>query len=280
MKIGNIMVNAAYLGSKVLTAIAVGAAKVWEGVSKYIKFADPVVESLCMKWSSDGIGLTHDDAAMAGIGQTFRNNTEITSFDELEYFISSYYLYFSFNGCINLRSVVLPDIDNLYLNNTFNGCSSLTAITIPEGVTSIGNSAFNGCSSLHSITIPDSVTSIESYAFSKTSSLTEVVIGDNSELRSIGGRAFQDSAFKELTLPKYIESIADLAFYFCRSLYIVECHAVVPPTIGSSTFYGTPNTMSIYVPDGSVKAYKESTNWSAYADRIKPMSEYVEPTNE
>lgn len=23
-----------------------------------------------------------------------------------------------------------------------------------------------------------------------------------------------------------------------------------------------------------------ATNWSAYADRIKPLSEYVEPTNE
>lgn len=35
MKIGNLLVNAAYLGSKALIAIAVGSAKVWEGVSKY-----------------------------------------------------------------------------------------------------------------------------------------------------------------------------------------------------------------------------------------------------
>ena len=58
MKIGDIMVNAAYLGSKVLTAIAVGATKVWEGVSKYIKFADPVVEQLCAQKWGDGIGIT------------------------------------------------------------------------------------------------------------------------------------------------------------------------------------------------------------------------------
>lgn len=44
MKIGNLLVNAACLGSKVLAAIAVGATKVWEGVSKYIKFKDQVVE--------------------------------------------------------------------------------------------------------------------------------------------------------------------------------------------------------------------------------------------
>lgn len=33
MKIGNLLVNAAYLGSKALTAIAVGATKVWDGVN-------------------------------------------------------------------------------------------------------------------------------------------------------------------------------------------------------------------------------------------------------
>ena len=37
MRLGNLLVNAAYLGSKALTAITVGANKVWEGVSKYIK---------------------------------------------------------------------------------------------------------------------------------------------------------------------------------------------------------------------------------------------------
>ena len=276
MKIGNIMINAAYLGSKALNAISVGATKVWEGVSKYIKFKDPVVEQICMKWSSDGVGLTREDAAkVTDIGQTFRNNTEITSFDELEYFISSYNLYFSFSGCINLRSVVLPDIDNLFLSYTFSDCENLVYIDIPKGVTSIASTAFARCINLPSITIPDSVTSIENYAFSKTSSLTEVVIGDNSELRSIATRAFQDSALKELTLPKYVESVGDLAFYFCRSLYIVVCHAVAPPIIGSNTFYGTPSTMSIYVPYDSVDAYKGATNWSAYADRIKPI-----PTDE
>mgnify|MGYP000472681990 CR=1 FL=1 len=33
--------------------------------------------------------------------------------------------------------------------------------------------------------------------------------------------------------------------------------------------------MIIYVPDDSVEAYKTATNWSNYADRIRPISEYV-----
>jgi hypothetical protein len=43
-----------------------------------------------------------------------------------------------------------------------------------------------------------------------------------------------------------------------------------------SVFAGTKSTLTIYVPDESVEAYKGATNWSAYADQIKPISEYVE----
>lgn len=32
------------------------------------------------------------------------------------------------------------------------------------------------------------------------------------------------------------------------------------------------NTCPIYVPDNAVDTYKTATNWSAYADRIKPIS--------
>lgn len=102
------MVNAAYLGSKVLTAIAVGATKVWEGVSKYIKFADPVVEQICAQKWGDGIGITLAQAkSVNDLGTTFRNNTEITSFTELPMFginkISEYAFYY----CTNLTELTL-----------------------------------------------------------------------------------------------------------------------------------------------------------------------------
>jgi hypothetical protein len=36
------------------------------------------------------------------------------------------------------------------------------------------------------------------------------------------------------------------------------------------------NTCPIYVPDDAVDTYKTATNWSAYASRIKPISEKTE----
>ena len=82
MKIKDIALSAAYVGQRVVKAICVGAQEIWSAV-KYIVFADPVVEQICVaNFSSDGIGvLTEDAAKVTDIGTIFNGNTEITSFD-------------------------------------------------------------------------------------------------------------------------------------------------------------------------------------------------------
>jgi hypothetical protein len=60
------------------------------------------------------------------------------------------------------------------------------------------------------------------------------------------------------------------------------CRATNPPIITTYTFDSTQISTeegAIYVPDESVETYKSATNWSIYADQIKPLSEY-QPTNE
>lgn len=102
-------------------------------VSSYITFADPEVERICIEnWSSDGIGLTYEDAAaVIDLNDKFYENVSIVFFDELQYFT-------------NLT---------LIGSSAFNGCTGLTSITIPNSVTSIGVNIFNGCTGLTSITI-------------------------------------------------------------------------------------------------------------------------------
>jgi len=46
----------------------------------------------------------------------------------------------------------------------------------------------------------------------------------------------------------------------------------MPPTLGSSTFDDT-NNCPIYVPSGSVNAYKSASGWSTYADRIQAIQQ-------
>ena len=98
----------------------------------YIEFKDPEVEKICIEnFSSDGIGVTYEDAAsVTNLDYAFTYNHNITSFNELQYFTG-------------LTSIV---------NFAFQQCNSLTSITIPSSVTNIGNSAFRSCSKLKTIT--------------------------------------------------------------------------------------------------------------------------------
>jgi hypothetical protein len=328
MKIGDIMVNAAYLGSKVLTAIAVGANKVWEGVSKYIKFKDPVVESLCMKWSSDGVGLTPEDAAkVKDIGTTFSQNNNIIHFNEFEKFTGVTSLGMNcFYNCKKLENITLPESLQNVSKNIFWGCANLKSIIIPNRlssisetmfhdciniesivfgsesqVKSIGKRAFSNCVNLKDIILPPLVTELGGDAFSYCSNITLVVLtddipslGDNcfvgcralrwvnipAKVTSLGKNCFAycKSIENPLVIPSTILQIGENAFWECSSVPYFKFMSVVPPSItGPNAFNLTKS--NIYVPDESVEAYKSATNWAAYADRIKPLSEY-QPTNE
>ena len=155
-------------------------------------------------------------------------------------------------------------------SNAFKGCNSLTSITIPDSVTSIGNFAFDSCSSLSSITIPNSVTSIGTYAFYNCNILKSVTISNS--VTSIGKYAFgYCKSLSSITIPNSVTSIGNSAFYNCSRLSSITVNAATPPTLENNVFNYT-NDCPIYVPSGSVNAYKSATNWSKYASRIQAIS--------
>ena len=99
-----------------------------------ISFADEHTKAICVaNWDTNGDGeLSMSEAALVdNLGEVFKNNTEITSFDELQHF----------SGINAIGSAA------------FSGCSSLGSVVIPENVKSIGTAAFSGCSSLTSVTV-------------------------------------------------------------------------------------------------------------------------------
>ena len=63
-----------------------------------------------------------------------------------------------------------------------------------------------------------------------------------------------------------------MAFYGCSGLESITCLATTPPTLGTKVFDGT-NDSPIYVPSGSVNAYKNA--WPQYANRIEPKQQLI-----
>lgn len=105
----------------------------------------------------------------------------------------------------------------------------------------------NGGSNAIEVLIGDCVTSIANYAFDGFSSLTSFEI------------------------PSGVTSIGRFAFRNCSGLTSVTCEATTPPTLLRNNAFENTNDCPIYVPSGSVEAYKTANNWSTYASRIQAI---------
>lgn len=167
-------------------------------------------------------------------------------------------------------------ISNIDLNGVteirdyaFNSTSGFTSITIPPGVTTFGRYAFASVSTLNSVTIDYASNAIVGgYQFTG-SSITSLTIGSHPTV--IGQSMFQKcTKLRTLVIPSNISSINNYAFSGCTGLISITVESATPPTLGYGVFDGT-NNCPIYVPSGSVDAYKAASRWSNYASRIQAI---------
>ena len=140
----------------------------------------------------------------------------------------------------------------------------LDRVEIPEGVPYIGNFTFYQCRGITSLIIPSSVKMIGSSAFEDCTGLTSVTL--NEGLVTIGGSSFEGcSGLTTLTIPSTVVTIAINAFKNCMGLNEVNCYAESVPDTHEDAFDMTPTGSStLYVPAGSVEAYKDSWPWSDF----------------
>lgn len=176
----------------------------------YIRFADPIVGEICAtNWGNGaGTGITKEQAAaVTTLSQKFRNNTEITSFNEAKYFLCTGNFAYQFAGCTNLESVdistwtpthlryafqnatnlkYLPNIGDLDVSQcisfaqAFDNCASLlgdldlSMWTTAEGKTTSISSMFYQCSSLRKVVLGALNVNDMRSVFQKCSALEEV----------------------------------------------------------------------------------------------------------
>lgn len=132
---------------------------------------------------------------------------------------------------------------DLYIDGT-----KITDLIIPSDITQIKDMAFMGCSSLTNVQLNDGITSIGYYAFSRCTSLTDI------------------------TIPKSVVKISEYCFKDCDNLKKLYCKATTPPTVlynnASWIHLFDSDLERIYVPSGSVSAYKSATGWKEYKNAI------------
>ena len=168
----------------------------------------------------------------------FKGNTLVRRFDELEY-------------CTGLTKIA---------DEAFSGCVSLRKVTLPAGLKTIGQNTFTR-TYIECMVVPEGVTEVEKnflhmYNVNTQSNTTQVRLIDLPSTLTVLGDA-----------PNYNGSPSSRLNLICR--------ATVPPTFSGFWGYtgGTPG--AIYVPDGSVDAYKTATGWSGKASYIQPLGGYA-----
>lgn len=177
----------------------------------------------------------------------------------------------------NGYGVITFDLEVIYLpSSAFENYAAITDIKLPSQLSTIGTKAFYGCLNLENVFIPNSVNIIHGSAFYGCSSLVNINIPES--VNYIEGRAFYGcSSLVSINVSENVKDIGYEAFADCNNLMNVYCKPIIPPmTMVHSSYWiefwdafkNNAVGRKIYVPKGSVGAYKSASYWSDYADDI------------
>ena len=207
---------------------------------------------------------------------------------------------YAFQRCSGLTSVTFSNSVTSIGESAFSGCTGLTSLIIPESVTSIRTGAFSGCIGLTSIVvnsgnsvydsrndcnaiiesysnalikgckntiIPEGVIGIATGAFSGCYGLTSLSIPNSVTI--IGAGAFSGcSDLASVTIPHSVDSIYNRAFYGCNGLTSVYMMKEEPLIIEENVFSNRGNA-TLYVPGGSISAYRSADYWKDFKHIIE-----------
>ena len=197
----------------------------------------------------------------------------------------------AFHNCKSLTTLDIPSSVVKIGSSTFYNCAGLTSINIGENVTEIGVGAFGHCTSLTQIEIPDNVVTIGYGAFQYCTGLTDVNMGEN--VQEIGMDAFGFCPnLTTIDIPDNVSIIKTRAFEYCSSLSSVNIGENVtdietqvfmrcdklenvyserpsPPTAASYSFPSSLDNCTLYIPKGSIDAYKVAPEWNRFTKMVE-----------
>lgn len=169
---------------------------------------------------------------------------------------------YAFNKCDKITDVVISNGVTTLGTHAFGFCDGLTVVSLPASVKTIGWSAFYGCRNLTTVNLSEGVTRIGEYSFADCGNLSKLNIPEG--VTEIAQWAFRNCSFTSLILPSTLTAIQGFVFYDCNELTSLTCLATTPPGLWSEAFATMNLSVPIYVPSGSLDAYKSIGQWNAF----------------
>ena len=197
---------------------------------------------------------------------------------------------FAFSSCIGMKVLTLGSKVSSIQERAFSGCSSLESVIITnnKGI-NMYNGAFEDCDNLKSVYYNDDLVNWFNmnfeYGYSNPldngsklhingKELTEINVPN--DISAIKNYAFNGcTSITKVTMHNRVTSVGASTFSECFNLKEVYCKSNTPPTCYTTTFSYYKNGgfyplgCKIYVPTGSVEAYKVADGWSSYASYIE-----------
>ncbi len=128
--------------------------------------------------------------------------------------------YYSDNQRISWeKKVVIPDGVNVIVGNRVGNGLNLNAMSLADE--SVMNYTINLPYDITSVYIPSSVVEIGNDAFRDFSSLYNVTFGENSQLTTIGHRAFAHTNLNKFIIPAQVTTLGEGIFENCNQLYSI-----------------------------------------------------------
>ena len=207
-------------------------------------------------------------------------------------------------GMTSIKKISLTDKVTSICDHAFSGCSGLTSITIPKNVISIGEAILWGCEGITSI-----IVDLENTKYDSRNNCNAIIESSQNILiqgikntiipntvTTIGNRAFAQcfdyySGVSHIAIPNSVTSIGDMAFGACDGLNSIDlpnnlasigrkafastrlqriyCHAKQVPITDSEAFISMNSITTLWVPAGSINAYKAAEPWKNFAEILE-----------
>lgn len=185
----------------------------------------------------------------------------------------TYLAYRLFNTDSRLVSIDCPNVE-IIDTQAVRYCTELTSINFPK-VKTLRSGAFYGPNKITELKL-DALVSAESSAFRAMPLIVNVKLPN---LQTLGSTTFAEcSSLESVEFPS-LQSMGSEVFKGSDNLkrIVLPGDTVVSFEGNGALFLGAgvvPDGFEgIYVKDAFVEEYKVATNWAAYADYIKPISE-------